>query len=89
MVRDLCVYLDSHMTFPEHMDHVAQQMSGILCYISMIRHFLTEEATKLLVETSVLTRLDYCSVVWGSINNTSVTKLQRAVNFAAPERRTL
>ena len=75
MLRDLGVHLDSHMTFGEHADQVAQQMSGILCYISRIRHFLTEEATRLLVEALVLTRLDYCPVVWGNINNTSVTKL--------------
>ena len=45
---DLDVLLDSHMTFSAHADHIAQQMCGILCYLSRTRHFLTEEAPKLL-----------------------------------------
>ena len=83
VVKDLGVHLNSNMTFGAHVDHIAQQMCGNLCFVSHIRHFLTLEATKLLVLVLVLSKLDYCSVVWGSINSTSVSKLQRAVNFAA------
>ena len=58
-------------------------MASCAFCLACIRHFLTLEATKLLVQALVLSKLDYCSVVWGGINSTSVTKLQRAVNFAA------
>ena len=83
VVKDLGVLLDSHMTFSAHAEHIARQMSGTLCYLSRIRHFLTKEATVLLVQTLVLTRLDYCSAVWGGLDKVLVNKLQRAVNFAA------
>ena len=50
VVKDLGVHLDSNMTFGAHVDHIAQQMCGVLCFLSRIRHFLTLEATTLLVQ---------------------------------------
>ena len=83
VVKDLGVHIDAHMTFSVHVDHLVQQMCGVLCYLSRIRHYLTEDATKLLVTTLVLSRLNYCSVVWAGIGKTDVHKLQKMVNFAA------
>ena len=35
IIKDLGVYLDRHMTFSKHVDHLVRQMcAGTLCYIS-------------------------------------------------------
>ncbi len=83
VVKDLGVLLDEQMTFGPHVDNMVRQMTGILCYLARIRYFLTEDATKLLVHSLVLSRLNYCSVVWGGLNKSHVRKLQKTVNFAA------
>ena len=36
VVKDLGVIIDRHMTFSYHVDHLVQQMCGILCYLSRI-----------------------------------------------------
>lgn len=82
-VKDLGINLDQHMTFSCHVDHLVKQMCGILCFISRNRYFLTVGATRLLVESLVLSRLSYCSAVWGGIGQTQITRLQRVVNFGA------
>ncbi len=82
-IRDLGVQLDQNMTFTAHVDNLTHQMCWILCYISRIRYSLTEQAARLLVNSLVMSKLSYCSVVWGGIRKTEVMRLQRIVNFAA------
>ena len=77
------VLFEAEMTFSAHVEETAQQTYGILCYLSRIRHFLTQDATKLLIQSLVLCKLSYCSVVWGGVDWRSVDKLQRMLNFAA------
>ena len=62
---------------------MVRQLSGVLCYLSRIRYSSTELATRLLVNSLVLTELSCCSAVAGGIWKTYVTKLQTVVNFAA------
>ena len=58
VMRDRGVYLDRPIiTLGTLVNHVSQQMCGTLTYLSRIRHFLTEEAAKLLVQALILTRL--------------------------------
>ena len=71
------------MTFSRHVDHLVRQMKGTLCYISRYRYFLTEHTTCLLVDSLVLSKLSYCSVVCGDISQSDVNRLQKVVNFAA------
>ena len=33
VIKDLCAYLDRHMTFSAHVDHLVRQMCGTLLYI--------------------------------------------------------
>ena len=58
-------------------------MCGILCYPPRVRHFLTKDATRLLVQTSVLSLLNYCSVVWSGIETNHVNELQKVISFPA------
>ena len=48
----------------------------------LYQSLLTEEVNKMLVQTLALTKLDYCSSVWGGLHKSLVNKLQTAMNFA-------
>ena len=62
------VLLDSEMTFTAPVASIVPQMYDVLCCISRIGHFLTRNATKLLIQSLVLGKFWYCSVVWGGVN---------------------
>ena len=51
--------------------------------INSIRRYLCEDSTKLLVNSTVLSRLDYCNSIYVDLPPTSLYKLQLAQNCAA------
>ena len=62
-VRNLAVTLDRTLSFQQHISNVSHT-----CYlehrrISTICHYLSEDATKTLICTFVLSRLDYCNAL--------------------------
>ena len=66
--------------------HVIKEICQTACFdlkrISSIRRFLTEDATKTLVNSYILSRLDYCNCFLMGTPN-SVIPLQKIQNFAA------
>ena len=59
-VRNLGAWLDSGMDMEQHVNSVCKSCFGQIRQISHIRHFLTTDATKSLVNSLVTSRLDYC-----------------------------
>ena len=51
--------------------------------VNSIRRYLTKDATKLLINSTVLSRLDYCNSSYVGLPQTSTHKLQLAENAAA------
>ena len=51
--------------------------------ISSIRRFLAEDATKTLVTSCILSRLDYCNCLLMGTPNSLIQRLQKIQNFAA------
>ena len=54
-----------------------------LCRISLIRYVLTVDATKTLVTSLVLSRLDYCNYLLSGIPQQLIDKLQKVQNCSA------
>jgi hypothetical protein len=48
-----------------------------------MRKLLTEDATKLLVQSTVLSRLDYCNSLLVGVDEKHLDELQRVQNLAA------
>ena len=82
-VRDLGVYLDSDLSMKQQITKLCQAAYIELKRISSIRPFLTEEATKTLVSSYVLSRLDYCNSVLLGCPQSVIQPLQRVQNSAA------
>ena len=58
--RNLGVIIDDQLTFTDHIASVSRSYRFALFNIRKIRPYLTQYATQLLVQTLVISCLDYC-----------------------------
>ncbi len=66
--RNLGVVIDDQLSFTDHIATTARSCRFVLYNIRKIRPFLSEQATQLLVQALVLSKLDYCNALlagWG------------------------
>ena len=75
--------LDSKLSMNKHVIKICQTAYFELKHISLIRRFLTEDATKTLVTSSILSQLDYCNCLLMGTPNSVIQPLQKIQNFAA------
>jgi hypothetical protein len=82
-VRNLGVMFDNKLTMKDHVHKICQAAYFELRKISTIRHYLTLQATKTLVTSLVLSRLDYGNSLLAGIPDNLLQKLQKVQNNAA------
>ena len=82
-VRDLGFWLDSDLTTKQHTIKICQSASLELKRISSIRQYLTEEATKTLMASCILSRLDFCNSLLMIMPNSIIQPQQTLQNTAA------
>ena len=82
-VRNLGFILASNLTMKQHVIKVCQTAYYELKRISSIRSYLTADATKKLVTSCVLSRLDYCNSLLMDTPNSVIQPMQNAQNAAA------
>jgi hypothetical protein len=81
--RNLGFILDSELSMKHHVAKVCQIAFYELKRISSIRRYLTEDATKTLVTSSILSRLDYCNSLLMGASSSVIQPMQRVQNSAA------
>ncbi|KAJ8405554.1 hypothetical protein AAFF_G00315340 [Aldrovandia affinis] len=81
--RSLGVTLDNQLCFSSHIAVITQTCRFSLHNIRRIRLFLTQEATQLLVQALVISRLDYCNSLLAGLPACAVKALQLVQNAAA------
>ncbi len=64
--RNLGVVIDDQLSFTDHIATTARSCRFALYNIRKIRPFLSGQAAQLLVQTLVLSRLDYCNALLGA-----------------------
>ena len=82
-VRDLGFLFDSDLTMKTHIIKICQSAYAEIRRISSIRHYLTQDAAKTLVCSSVLSRLDYCNSLLSGCPLKYIKPLQQVQNAAA------
>ena len=82
-VRDLGFFIDKEVSMKQHISKTCQVAYLELRRISSIRHYLTLDATKTLVSSSILSRLDYCNSLLTGCPHTLLRPLQQVQNSAA------
>ena len=61
LVRNLGFYLDKDLSMKEHSNFICKTAFLEIQHISTVGHYLTDDATKTLVVSLVLARIDYCN----------------------------
>ena len=82
-VRNLGAMFDSLLIMAPHVKSVVKKSSFHLRNIGKVRRVLTEDATKTVMQSLVMSRLDYCNALLIGIQQDMIAKLQRLQNSAA------
>ena len=82
-VKNLGVILDPKITLQKQINNVSKTSHHYLRHISRIRKYLTKAASQSLVQSLVMSRLDYCNALYQGLPKTRISVLQRVQNSAA------
>ncbi|KAF4083299.1 hypothetical protein AMELA_G00138320 [Ameiurus melas] len=86
MARNLGVILDDGLTFTDHISATARTCRFILYNIKKIRPNITKQATQILVQALVISKLDYCNSLLSGLPASSIKPLQMIQNAATSPR---
>ena len=81
--RNLCVIFDSELALKEQVNKLGQLAYPEIRRICSILQYLSVEATKTLVSSLVLSRLDYCNALLAGSPQVLLDKIQRVTNCSA------
>ena len=82
-VKNLGVQMDNHLTFREQVVHLKQKCFRTLRNICKIRFLLTRSQLRTIVNSLVVSCLDYCNGIYFGISGQLLNQLQLIQNAAA------
>ncbi|KAK3546125.1 hypothetical protein QTP70_023533, partial [Hemibagrus guttatus] len=74
--RNLGVTMDNQLSFSSHVTNVTRSCRFLLYNIRRIRPFLSTQATQVLVQSLVISRLDYCNSLLAGLPLNAIRPLQ-------------
>ncbi|KAK3569886.1 hypothetical protein QTP86_006751 [Hemibagrus guttatus] len=81
--HNLGVTMDNQLSFSSHVTNVTRSCRFLLYNIRRIRPFLSTQATQVLVQSLVISRLDYCNSLLADLPLNAIRPLQMIQNAAA------
>ncbi|KAK3564285.1 hypothetical protein QTP86_012010 [Hemibagrus guttatus] len=81
--HNLGVTMDNQLSFSSHVTNVTRSCRFLLYNIRSIRPFLSTQATQELVQSLVISRLDYCNSLLAGLPLNAIRPLQMIQNAAA------
>ncbi|KAK3537219.1 hypothetical protein QTP70_003376 [Hemibagrus guttatus] len=81
--RNLGVTMDNQLSFSSHVTNVTRSCRFLLYNIRRIRPFLSTQATQVLVQSLVISRLDNCNSLLAGLPLNAIRPLQMIQNAAA------
>ena len=82
-VRNLGVQMDDHLYMISQVTAICATCNFQLCRLSLVRRYLTVDATKNAVQALIISRLDYCNSLLLNLPTSQIARLQRIQNKAA------
>ena len=82
VVKDLGVWVDTAVTFDDHISKLSSSCLYKLRRINRIKHLLDSKIFIIIINALIFSRLFYCSNVWGNTSSKNICKLQLIQNFA-------
>ena len=80
--KSLGITIDQHFSLTRHINSVTASCYNELRKLYKIRHYLTIETRKLVVQNLIISRLDYCNSVLSGVPKAEIMKYQRVQNAA-------
>ena len=82
-VRDLGLILDKDLSMTSHITRPVRISFAILRQLRSVSRSLIQDATHHLVQSLILSRIDYCNVAFAGLPQRSIIRLQAVINAAA------
>ncbi len=83
-VKNLDLYFDKHMLFDTHITELTKKTFGTLVYINRIRNQFSTKARTAVVQTLVLSLINYGMTIWGTTNKTQLKRVQKDIKNFLP-----
>ena len=68
----LGVYLDKHLTWTTHINHINLKLTKATAMLSKVRHFIPSNILRMLYFSLFKPHIDYCFSVWSSTSQTNL-----------------
>ena len=78
----LGMYIDSHLSWSEHIDKISKKVSSAIGALKRVRPFISRKAGVQLYFALIQPHFDYCCSVWDELGDTLAKKLQKLENRA-------
>ncbi len=75
--------MDQCLNFEMHINEINKKVIGALVYIDRLSSFFSKSTRKIIIDTLVLSQINYCLRIWGITNALVLNKVQKVQNFAA------
>ncbi len=82
-VMNLGIYFYTHMTFDTHVTYISRKVFGTIAYINRIKDNFNRKAGITLIQSLVLSIMNYGLKIWGTANTTHMNRVQKLQNLAA------
>ena len=76
-VNLLGITIDHNLTFDTHVSNICKTANAKVKSLSRIRNTLDEKQVKLLYNSFILSRFNYCSIIWLFCSKTSYKKIAK------------
>jgi len=83
-LRNIGVLFDTDLSLVAHVNQLTARRYSSLRLIKSCRRALTRSASVILVNSFIVSKLDYCNSLLAGCSKQLVDKLQRLLNCAAP-----
>jgi len=77
------VFFDSKLSFQRHVNETVRTCNFRLKNMSRIGSKLDEDLKKIVAQSYIMNKIDYCNIIYSSLNQNSLNKLQTVQNAAA------
>ncbi len=71
------------MSFEPHINEMSRKVFGILMYLNRIKDNFNKNTRITVVQSLVLSKINYCIKIWGASNKAQLVRVQKLQNFGA------
>ena len=82
-VKDLGVHIDNELKMGDQINNIVRTCNYHIRNIAFIRKYLDQDSLRTVISNHILSRLDYCNMLYYGLSKTLQKKLQRVQNSAA------